>query len=77
MRTKRVEFAPPEGSVPEGLGAGEDFDLVCTFRVKDNGEVCLVKFGDTDMPDTAKVGATTKGNYREMASDMANSSMEG
>lgn len=50
MMTKRVEFRPPDGAVPEGTTAGEEFDSVCTFRVKDNGQICLVKLGDTEMP---------------------------
>ena len=47
---KRIEFRPPTGSVPEGLTAVEDFDSVCTFRVKANGDICLVMLGDTQMP---------------------------
>lgn len=46
----RIEFRPPDGAVPEGLTAGEEFDSVCTFRVKDSGEICLVMLGDAQMP---------------------------
>jgi len=35
--------------MPEDVGDGEEFDLVCTFRVK-NQTVCLVKMGDSEMP---------------------------
>jgi len=51
---KRVEFTPPSGVVPEGTKSGEEFDLVCTFRVKPDGDVCLVMMGDTKMPGYAE-----------------------
>jgi len=50
MKSQRVEFRPPAGSVPEGVQANEEFDMVCSFRVKDDGNVCLVMFGDEQMP---------------------------
>lgn len=50
MTTKRVEFTPPDGVVPEGAEAGEEFDAVCTFRVKDSGDICLIQLGETKMP---------------------------
>ncbi len=46
---KRVEFQPPQNVVPEGTKDGEEFDLVCTFRVKGQN-VCLVQLGDEKMP---------------------------
>jgi hypothetical protein len=65
---KKVEFQPPKGAVPEGHEAGEDFDMVCTFRVKDNGSCCLVVMGETKMPgydDKAKPA-----DYREYSKGM-------
>lgn len=51
---ERVEFRPPkEAAVPEG-STGEEFDLVCTFRRKPDGQVCLTQFGDTPMPGYSK-----------------------
>jgi len=51
MKTKQVEFQIPDGFVvPEGTETGEEFDAVCSFRVKDNGTVCLTRLGDTEMP---------------------------
>ncbi len=47
---KRIEFTPPAGVVPEGTKAGEEFDLVSTFRVKPDGDVCLIQMGDEKMP---------------------------
>jgi len=47
---KLVEFTPPDGVVPEGTKSGEEFDLVSTFRVRPNGDICLVQIGDTKMP---------------------------
>jgi hypothetical protein len=49
MKNGKVEFTPPTGATPEGTEAGKEFDLVCTFRVKDDGDVCLVMMGDTKM----------------------------
>ena len=49
MSNRRIEFTPPQGAIPEGVKDGEDFDLVCTFRVK-GSQVCLVMIGDTKMP---------------------------
>lgn len=46
---KRVEFTPPDGfSAPEH--EGEEFDLICTFKVKPDGQICMTKLGDTEMP---------------------------
>lgn len=48
---KRIEFKPPPGlSVPEGMGAGDTFDLLSTYRIKPNGDICLVAIGDVQMP---------------------------
>lgn len=47
---QEVKFRPPQNaSIPEEQN-GETFDLVCTFRRKPDGEVCLTMFGDTPMP---------------------------
>ena len=51
MKAKPVEFAIPEGwMLPEGAEPGEDFDVVCSLRVKANGTLCLTKLGDVEMP---------------------------
>lgn len=51
MRAKTIEFQPPkEFTIPEGTQPGEDFDAVCTFRMKDAGTICLVQLGDVKMP---------------------------
>jgi hypothetical protein len=47
---KLVEFTPPPGVVPEDAAPGKEFDLVCSFRVKESGQVCLVMMGDAKMP---------------------------
>lgn len=48
--SERVEFKPPKGVVPEDVEKGDTFDLVSTYRLKDNGEICLIQIGDTKMP---------------------------
>lgn len=55
-RTAQVEFTPPKGSVPEGVEAGSTFSLVCDFRVKPSGKVCLTKFGEVDMDYDRRTG---------------------
>ena len=45
-----IEFKPPKGVVPEDVGKGDTFDLVSTYRLKDNGEICLIQIGDHKMP---------------------------
>ncbi len=55
MKTK-IEFSAPPGTIPEGTAAGEEFDLVCTFRVKSNADICLVVLGDVHMPGYSEKG---------------------
>ncbi len=62
---KRIEFNPPAGVVPEGVTAGEEFDLVSTFRVKDNGDVCLVMMGDVKMPGYSETKDKGKPSYSD------------
>lgn len=41
-----IEFDAPEGfELPEGVEVGKEFDLVATFKVKEDGEMCLQKVG--------------------------------
>ena len=47
---KRVEFKPPAGVVPEGTMSGSTFEEVSTFRVKKNGDICLIAIGQKQMP---------------------------
>ena len=72
---KKVEFVPPQGfTLPEGTQAGEDFDLVCTFRVKDN-KICLVQLGDTKMPGYDK-GRESRPDYSEYAKPMMDAAQQ-
>jgi len=63
-KPKRIEFTPPEGVVPEGVQKGETFDLVCSFRVEDDGMVCLVQMGDEKMPGYDGQEETGKSQHR-------------
>jgi len=51
---ERVEFKAPKGVVPEDVKSGDTFDLVSTYRLKPNGDICLVQIGDTKMPGYVK-----------------------
>ncbi len=47
-----VSFRPPKGFMPPeaGDGEGDQFDLVCSFKVDPDGKLCMTKLGDHDMP---------------------------
>lgn len=47
--SERVEFKAPKGVVPEDVAAGDTFDLVSTYRLKPDGQICLVQIGDHKM----------------------------
>lgn len=48
---KRIEFKIPEGlTVPEGTQAGGQWQEMATFRLKKNGQMCLVAIGEHKMP---------------------------
>lgn len=74
MKTRQVEFTPPAGAVPEGTTSGEEFDMVCTFRVKDSGTICLVELGETKMPgyDTSD----SKPTYESYSKPMTEAPMQ-
>ena len=78
----RVEFKPPKGVVPEDVQAGDTFDLVSTYRVKDNGEICLVQIGDTKMEgydedEYKEKSQKTRQDYGEVMSAMHTAMSEG
>ncbi len=75
---KRVEFTPPAGVVPEGTKAGEEFDLVSTYRVKSDGDICLIVIGDTNMPGYSDKADKGKPSYKdEHQAMMGNGNGEG
>lgn len=61
---KEIKFKPLPNSVPEGTQMGDSFDLVCTFRLEENGEVCLEQMGDV------------KAEYKEDKKSMVRPGME-
>lgn len=70
MKSKVVDFSPPDGVVPEGTEEGEEFDLVCTFRVKGNGMICLVQAGDVKMPGYDTQGGKHRPDYSDESKSM-------
>lgn len=70
MRERKIEFQPPPGIVPEGTTPGEDFDLVCKFRLKDRGTVCLVEAGDVKMPGYRDDDGKGQSDYSDEAQAM-------
>lgn len=68
MRSNKVEFKAPDGVVPEGTQAGEEFDMVCSFRVKDSGQVCMTMMGDAKMPGYDE--KDKRPDYREYSKGM-------
>jgi hypothetical protein len=79
MKSKLVEFAIPEGfTLPEGAEPGEDFDLVCSLRVKAGGTLCLTKLGDVEMPGYKnKEPKTERPEYGQARQMMTGESMMG
>jgi len=48
---KSVEFVPPKDfKPPENSQPDKDWDMVCSFRTKSDGKICMTKLGDVDMP---------------------------
>ena len=74
MKSKMVEFTPPKDvAIPEGATPGEDFDLVCTFRLGDKGTVILTRMGDAEMMKADakdKMAKENKPGYDDMAKGM-------
>ena len=61
---------PPKGvAMPEGLSPGDDFDMVCTFRMTPDG-VCMTKMGDAEMPGYGKGGNDAKPDYSGYADSL-------
>lgn len=67
----RVEFKAPKGVVPDDIKPGDSFDLVSTYRLKDNGEICLTKIGDAEMPGYDEGDYHDKQTHRKSYGDMA------
>lgn len=73
---KQIEFKPPAGLVPEGSEEGTEFEEVATFRVKKNGEICLVAIGEHQMPGYGgkghddSYGEKASSRYAEKMSEM-------
>lgn len=70
-----MTFKPPQGVVPEGTQVGDTFDLVSTFRLEGDGNVCLTVMGETKMTgyDNDK---EAKPVYREEAKAMTETAPE-
>lgn len=66
-KSKRVEFTPP-AEAPEH--DGDEFDLVCTFRAKPDGKVCMTKWGDHPMPGYSDMKKDDKPGYSSMANNL-------
>jgi len=78
MKSKPVEFGIPEGfTAPEGVEAGEDFDLVCSLRMKAGGTLCLTKLGDVEMPGYKDKDEKQRPEYGQARQMMTGESMMG
>ena len=53
----KISFKPLPNAVPEGTADGDEFDLVCTFKLCGD-KVCLTQMGDV------KAGEDGKTKYR-------------
>lgn len=60
---EEVEFEPPASfRLPENVKPGEEFDVVCSFKVRD-GKLCMTKLGDAEMPYGEEKGKGQKNRY--------------
>jgi len=74
MKT-RVEFRPPNSfAMPEGITPNEEFDCVCSFRRRNNGQVCMTKMGDAAMPGYDEK-ESSKPSYSEYSKPMRDAAM--
>lgn len=64
-------FTPPKSfRLPEGVGVGEPFDMVCTFESTENGKLRMTKLGDTEIETKEYESEETpksKPNYEQYA----------
>lgn len=62
-----IEFEPPKDfHMPESSNEMGEFDLVCTFKpTMDGRRICMIKFGDTEMPTAEKDKTEKKPDYKE------------
>lgn len=67
--TKRVEFKIPPGyTVPEGTESGGEWKEMATFRLKKNGQMCLVEIGEHKMPGYEDKDSSPMHEMQEKAS---------
>lgn len=67
MKNYKMTFMPPKGAVPEGTKAGDEFDLVTTYRLTASGECCITRMGDMPVGGEENKG---KPDYRRYTDDM-------
>lgn len=63
---KRLEFQPSaelRSSVGESVQEGQTMELMSTFKVKENGDWCLIKIEDVAMPGYEDKGHPQESNY--------------
>lgn len=52
MKNSYIEFEPPAGFVlPESVQPGDSFSLVCDFKLKDSGKLCITQLGELDLDE--------------------------
>jgi len=68
----KITFKPLKNAVPEGTAEGDEFDLVCTFRLESDGRVCVTQMGDVkaEYDEKAKYRPDFKGDAREIQASM-------
>lgn len=77
-KSSKVKFPVPSGFEPPEH-EGDEFDLVCTFRVEGD-HLCLTMLGDHKMEGYSDKADQTKDNkpdYSKMAQSIAGSDMSG
>lgn len=63
---KLIEFEPPpalRNAVGEGVQPGQTMELMAEFRVKDNGNWCLITVEDVPMPGYDRKSPSVESQY--------------
>ena len=71
----KIRFKPLPNAVPEGTAVGDEFDLVTTYRLENDGSVCVTMMGDVKADEDKK--DSYRPNFKDEAADIQASMMSG
>lgn len=72
--SEKVRFKPPKGWMPpDGSEKDGKFDIVDTWKIEEDGQLCLIKLGDHDMKYEEHEKKENKPDYSEVSKPMMSS----